>query len=715
MEEQNQEQLPSTTQDKDNKHHYPISPNMGKLILLTVVLSVLIWFLSDLLKVNILTTFFNIFFIVLGAAPGIRKIFPAPTGKIHSSTFSQQLSQTMKKTTQKFTPSTQHLIYHAKWGSFGLALAAVLTFGIWNFVISLYYRLDMGLTLLSMLLLLLGTISTLYFLPPIQKWLQNTPSSKFSLTRMGRWPLALLPLMLVLSGFWNIGLYRIADVCDGAQTADPPNGIGAVIRGRECIGLSDGMVIFDAARPDGALKQKAANQLRHGESRAKVLSLFDEAKAADPTDAEAWIYRENLWVRSSPHMTIVVAVSLSGLYLSDGRDSLQGVYIAQKQYNDWCRQQGSNCPLLHILIANTGSGITDEAQYAHAVAVQMMQATKKDPTIVGIMDGLTSQGSFDVNEEVLAYPGHILPMVADRATSDFLTRTPHFLRVAPPNALQAQLGARYARTQLQASRVAVFYREENTYSGNLKNDFINEFQNATHQVIAVEAYPGRDPGILREKLAEVLRLKPDLIYCACYSNEVSVILEQLPSNGPFANLLVLGGDAFFELGDFTPAAQSHLSRLRFTALAYPDIWHAFPTARIPFFADYGKLFEPANVHADEAYGFAHLTPGIMVAYDAMHALTTAATQAFVIGKQPVTPRNLEQALFQIKGKQAVQGITGQIAFGGNGDPINKAVVVLSVDTHNAFNCVWLYGQFFVDKPAPANQLDVGQSCTTAAG
>jgi ABC-type branched-subunit amino acid transport system substrate-binding protein len=522
-------------------------------------------------------------------------------------------------------------------------------------------------------------------------------------------------LILAVSGFWNIGQYRIADVCDGAQAPSAFNGIGAIVRGRECIGLSAGSTIFDGARPNGDQKREAANQLRHGASRARVLSLFDEAIAADPTDAEALIYREDLWIGSSPHITIVVAATLSGLYISDGRDTLQGVYVAQKEYNDTCQQQGSDCPLLIILIANTGSGITDEAQYTHDVTVQIMQAARKDPTIVAIMDGLASQSTFDINDEVMAHPDRILPMVAAKATSDFLTRMPHFLRVAPPNSQQAQMGAKYARMQLKSSRVAIFYRQENTYSGNLKDDFINEYQDGGHQVVAVEAYPGRNPGILRDKLTAVLALKPDLIYCACYSNEVSVILEHLPTTGPFAHLLVLGGDAFFEMGDFTPGALTRLSRLRFTALAYPEIWRDLAMTNVPFFADYGKLFEPTNSYAAEGFGFTHLTPGIMVAYDAMLTLTTAATRAFVVGKQIHTPQNLERALFQMQGKQAIQGITGQISVGGNGDPINKSIVVLTIDNDNKFHCIWLYGQFLAGKPAPPNQLNNGQTCTTAAG
>src|SRR5581483_9713272 len=104
MEEQKQEQLSSATQD--NKSHYHISPNMGKLILLAVVLSVLIWFLSELLKVNILNTFFNIFFIVLGAAPGILKFFPKSEkqGTGRSNTTHSTIKPTLTKITQKLTP-----------------------------------------------------------------------------------------------------------------------------------------------------------------------------------------------------------------------------------------------------------------------------------------------------------------------------------------------------------------------------------------------------------------------------------------------------------------------------------------------------------------------------------------------------------------------------------------------------------------------------------
>jgi ABC-type branched-subunit amino acid transport system substrate-binding protein len=737
MKEQEQKQLPA---NQPGRLQYTIKRSTRTVIIIAAAFSIPAWFLSEIYHVNVVVTFFSIFFTVAGVVVGLLEAISKGSGDGPNESGSEEklpiklpswLSSILKLILRKVHISFQQFV---KYGLFGLALVIILFLAIWNFYTDLYYRLDISFTLISVCLFLVGiAITLLYFLPSLSRRAQNEApptntapelpeqknilSSKFSLQRieLEKWLRVPLLLILALSFIWNIGQYRIADVCDGAQAPSPLNGIGAIVQGRECIGLSDGSTIFDAARPNGDQKREAANQFRHGASRARVLSLFDEAIAADPTDAEALIYREDLWIGSSPHITIVVAATLSGLYISDGRDTLQGVYVAQKEYNDKCQQQGSDCPLLNILIANTGSGITDEAQYTHDVTVQIMQAAKKDPTIVAIMDGLASQSTFDINDEVMAHPDRILPMVGAKATSDFLTRMPHFLRVAPPNSLQAQMGAKYAKAQLQSSRIAIFYRQENTYSGNLKDDFINEYQDGGHQVVAVEAYPGRDPGVLRDKLATVLALKPDLIYCACYSNEVSVILEHLPTTGPFAHLLVLGGDAFFETGDFTPGALAHLSRLRFTALAYPEIWRALPMTNVSFFADYGKLFEPANFYAAEGFGFTRLTPGIMVAYDAMLTLTTAATRAFVTAKQAHTPQNLEHALFQMQGKQAIQGITGQISVGGNGDPINKAIVVLSIDNSNKFHCIWLYGQFLAGKPAPPDQLNNGQTCTTAAG
>lgn len=45
----------------------------------------------------------------------------------------------------------------------------------------------------------------------------------------------------------------------------------------------------------------------------------------------------------------------------------------------------------------------------------------------------------------------------------------------------------------------------------------------------------------------------------------------------------------------------------------------------------------------------------------------------------MTPSALQQSLAGIDRSHRIQGISGQIAFGSNGDPIDKAIVALSVD------------------------------------
>jgi hypothetical protein len=48
------------------------------------------------------------------------------------------------------------------------------------------------------------------------------------------------------------------------------------------------------------------------------------------------------------------------------------------------------------------------------------------------------------------------------------------------------------------------------------------------------------------------------------------------------------------------------------------------------------------------------------------------------GKTKLLPVDLQQGLRQISGTNGFQGVSGQITFGADGDPIDKAIVVLHV-------------------------------------
>ena len=124
-----------------------------------------------------------------------------------------------------------------------------------------------------------------------------------------------------------------------------------------------------------------------------------------------------------------------------------------------------------------------------------------------------------------------------------------------------------------------------------------------------------------------------------------------------------------------------LSRLRFTAFAYPDEWDVlgYTSQKPSFFSEYIAAFNPDGQHPGGSYGFTRTDNDVMLSYDTTVALLTAYNNALGTGKKNPTPVDENQALHAINGNNAIQGVGGQIAFGSNGDPINKAIVVLYVD------------------------------------
>jgi ABC-type branched-subunit amino acid transport system substrate-binding protein len=63
------------------------------------------------------------------------------------------------------------------------------------------------------------------------------------------------------------------------------------------------------------------------------------------------------------------------------------------------------------------------------------------------------------------------------------------------------------------------------------------------------------------------------------------------------------------------------------------------------------------------------------------------------GKTAITPQDLQQGLQGINGENSFQGVSGQIAFDPNGDPVNKAFVLLSVHDDGTIYMERGLGQF----------------------
>ncbi|HZO71993.1 MAG TPA: hypothetical protein VFB60_07300 [Ktedonobacteraceae bacterium] len=509
----------------------------------------------------------------------------------------------------------------------------------------------------------------------------------------------LLILDLILRPHWPQNFSSLAETpfavkaCLDAQQQKRQDGLGVQLVNSDCIGISDGNAVFDLNRPENIVRQLVADA---GDSRANPHSAVEQADwqqatKNDPTNAEAGIYYEDSRVQNDngyPHATIIAVAVLSGKYGYDGPDVLQGVYLQQKEHNDACRNNNDKgCILLKVLVANIGSGVKDESDYATQVTDQIAVVIAHDPTIVGVMSGVTSQSTTTINNELSINLKKLVPVVASKATIDQLPQTHSLFRVVPPNSVEARTAADFAKNVLHVKRVAVLYRSDNLYGLNLEGDFSGDFPSSDKTYQLVGQPTGFDPNSrssIENALKTVLQDGPDLLYCACYVLDVNTILQWLAHHDQkqYANLRILGGDSLYGLAGYTPDARSQWYRLYFTAFTYPDIWQILPHSSVPVPQGIGDYKNTYGADAgDGQYGSTRMTPSASVAYDAMFVLAQSCNDVFAQSGQ-VTALALRNAIAH----QNLVGISGRISFGHSGDnegnPDNKIIVVVQiVDQH----------------------------------
>ncbi|HTI14338.1 MAG TPA: bifunctional serine/threonine-protein kinase/ABC transporter substrate-binding protein [Dictyobacter sp.] len=457
-----------------------------------------------------------------------------------------------------------------------------------------------------------------------------------------------------------------------SQQKQASHGIGVTMVNNEPIGISDGSYAFDTTLADGQFKTEAAQQLQKNKDNSNTnaaISLLNQAIAKNTNDAEALIYREDLLVEASgqPYVTLVVATMLSGSSLSVGRDDLQGTYVAQKEYNDGAKLHGGY--LVRVLIANAGSQPSNVQQ----VMKQLVQLKESDPTFVGVM-GLPFSSYTQVALQTLKQAQ--IPLVSQTSSADNLSGDSYFFRVVPSNHIQGQEGAIYAQQVLHAKHIAVFADPMNSYSQTLAKDFENAFIGNGGTVVADEQYTVNKPFTLPSALQDALSKHPDMIYFAGYASDVSTLLADLPAG----TMPVMGGDALYELGGYQSSSRANFGRLHFTTFAYPDEWSVlgYGSQQPMFFSEYAAAFAPPTMKSG-IYGFTRADNDAILSYDATIALLTGCNNALSTGNQKITPQEVQQGLKEINATHAIQGVSGQIGFDQNGDPVNKTIVVLSVD------------------------------------
>ena len=266
--------------------------------------------------------------------------------------------------------------------------------------------------------------------------------------------------------------------------------------------------------------------------------------------------------------------------------------------------------------------------------------------------------------------------------------------------------------------MALFVDQDNPYSSTLANSFYNEFAKNSQNTIIIKRYIRGQPSNLPQEAnsAHEQDAQLQLIYFAGYSDDfdgLRITLHNMQNYSWAANVMMMGGDGLSNLGGY----QNGYTHFLMTAFTFPDTWHVLGQSDPPFFSSYsadfgGNFPPPSSTPGPTPYGYIRPTSGSVLSYDAAEMLSNAAV---ALSKQTqnklLTMSNLQQVLLSPNTNNTYQEISGQIRIGLSGDPINKAVLVLSVDPSGCTHLVAIYGDFLKDNASPDPQTFSTTDCS----
>jgi len=473
------------------------------------------------------------------------------------------------------------------------------------------------------------------------------------------------------------------------------------------IGMSDGRFVFDMylGRNDINDKKQAALAMQHGDLSSAV-EFLRRATAEDPNDGEVQIYNEDVHLLQSgaSYVTVVLGLPIDSndVDLNRDRSNMQAAFLMQHKTNsDNLLPHGLK---LRILIDSSGANTSDVATVAQFIANRVAMAGNVDH-IIAVVGWPYSRETINARDIVAAVH---LPLISQTASSVKLTgSSPYFFRVNPADDQQGKTLGVLVVNQLHAKTVLVLRDQSDSYSDSLADAFIDDVKANNVTVInnPKDYFSESNTTVAQyEKVvADAIVNKVDLIFMAGFDADavrLAVAVRNAskanPSSDYLKSLKILGGDGLDTglilgqgIGPDAALAEKYpqdMQRLIFSAFGDPDEWTflKIPQKQQPsFFSEWTNTYQSSTVTAPAP------PPGndAILTHDAVGVVIHAA--ALVHGS--LTGQAVRDALASLgTGKlPTFQGVSGQIHFGTDGNPIDKAVVVLHVVSVNGANQIQL--------------------------
>ncbi len=240
----------------------------------------------------------------------------------------------------------------------------------------------------------------------------------------------------------------------------------------------------------------------------------------------------------------------------------------------------------------------------------------------------------------------------------------------------------YAEQQWHSKRAAIFEDPNDNYSEDIADDFRAQFQQRDHHMIVFdEKYNAKDINVsdkITRAIHDACKDNPDLIYFTGRSDAMTELMQAINSCG---NVKIMGADTL-DLFASIPGTKytSYPYDIYYTSFGSPLEWASYahpPQEFTSFLIDYSQYLNSPDLNGQ-----------VMLSYDAANTLSNAITNTEIAKSGvPFQRKELLKALKAIHGSNAVQGVSGVIDFGPDGDPANKVVLLLEIDKQGIVHLV----------------------------
>lgn len=400
---------------------------------------------------------------------------------------------------------------------------------------------------------------------------------------------------------------------------------------------------------------------------------------------------------TGPFATIVLLEDLTpdphfdARLLPAARHAIEGAITAVSRA-DGTDVAGSATPRIKLLLANFGS----EAQWWEE-AVAAIESAQRSQHIVAVTG--IGQSLDNTRAAVAALSQDQITTIGSDVTADNMNKNlagqliPDFFRVAPDNTDEAAVAVRYINEHLHHPKIMLVYDQNpmDSYAQTLTTAFRARVGNRIRYTEPYTSPRKSLIGTTRNRFMinvfgpvhrDICGEQPDFIYFAGRGRDLASFLQAMASSGfcplPPTITLMTGDSASNIIGGRLPSGFP--VRLLFTALATGDEWPSLAKAGTsPTLLTEAKNYsEFAAAFMQNGFPFRDLVDGqAMMEHDAV------LIAAVALRNNPATitdPEGVSGEVRQIRcGNTFSVGASGFIAFGKDGNPVDKVMPVLQIN------------------------------------